>query len=341
MAAENKRMGGKGMSGGMAPNLGLAGAVTLEAALSGAIGARIRITTAPPASSTLEGTLFTACPVTNLIAINTSPLPPTPISAGIPALAQPSDFHILPISRIQNFQLLSLAPSPSPSSSTPSSSPATPAAIENNNNNHNNNTNNTPFANAYPAIYPLDIRALKSREAAAVARLQEREMHRGKGVSKEAQDLFDAFSRTMPTRWDGTSIIVADTVIITKPYHVDNCQAINSEDGVGIGLTRVRKVLEMERKKIELRNASAAIANSTNFPPHPPSTSHHHNNNNVHNNNNNNSNSNSNLTPPTTHGNSTPRDRDRDARVAVPIPNHAIRSPPPSGAAAGTQRKGG
>lgn len=62
-------------------------------------------------------------------------------------------------------------------------------------------------------------------------------------MSKEAQDLFDAFSKTMPTRWDGTSIVVADTVVISQPYRVDDCRAIIAEDGVGIGLPRVRKVV--------------------------------------------------------------------------------------------------
>ncbi|KAL4945685.1 hypothetical protein BDV06DRAFT_184243 [Aspergillus oleicola] len=202
----------------------MAGAmVPLEAALSGAIGARVRITT-NPASSTLEGTLFTACPITNLIAINTAD--GKKASAG--------DYHIIPISRIQSFQLLSLAPSES-----------------------------TSFSDAVPPLHALDIRALKNREASAVTKMQEDEARRGKGVTREAQDLFDAFSRTMPTRWDGASIIVTDTVVIAPPYRVNDCRPLNQGDTAA--LARVRKVLEMERKKIELRNASAAIGNSNTF----------------------------------------------------------------------------
>lgn len=178
---------------------------------------------------TLEGTLFTACPITNLIAINTSPLPPTPITPGTPALSSPADFHIVHISRIQHFQLISLPPQTASSSVEPGS----------------------PFANAYPTIYPLDIRALKNREAAAVAALQEREMQRGKGVTKEAQDLFDAFSRTMPARWDGTSIVVADTVVINKPYRVDDCRSLMPEEDGGSGaLARVRKVVSSNKTTI-------------------------------------------------------------------------------------------
>ncbi|KAK2792675.1 hypothetical protein FQN51_001593 [Onygenales sp. PD_10] len=308
MAAENKRQSaaGKGPGAASSPNTGSSGPVTLEMALSGAIGSRIRVTTAPPTSTTYEGTLFTACPITNLVAINTSPPPPTPITSDAPALSQPSDYHIIPISRIQNFQLISLAPQSSSTSSSPSEQ------------------NSSPFTNAYPSIYPLDIRALRNREAAAVAKLHEREQRRGKGVSKEAQDLFDAFSRTMPARWEGTSIVVADTVIISKPYQIDNCRALTGDE-ISAALIRVRKVLEMERKKIELRSASAAIANSTNFPRNA-------NNHNAH------SNSNVNSTSA-----STSRDRERDAKaaaVAVPITNNLVRSPPPGASGAG-QRKGG
>lgn len=183
----------------------------------------IRITTAPPSSITLEGSLFTACPITNLIAINTSPAPPTPITTGTLALAQPSDFHVIPVARIQSFQLLSLPTQASPTSNADGAA---------------------PFANAHPAIYPLDIKSLRSREAAAIARLQEREQRRGKGVTKEAQDLFDAFSRTMPARWDGTSIVVADTVLISKPYRVEDCRSLMTENGgVSAALIRVRKVV--------------------------------------------------------------------------------------------------
>ncbi|KAL4867258.1 hypothetical protein BDV12DRAFT_171577 [Aspergillus spectabilis] len=211
-------------SGG-ATSQGMAGAmVPLEVALSGAIGARVRIST-NPATSTIEGTLFTACPITNVVAINT-------------ADGTPGNYHIIPISRIQSFQILSLAPS-----SQIAESPS--------------------FSDAIPSLHALDIRALKNREASAIAKIQEGEARRGKGVTREAQDLFDAFSRTMPTRWDGSSIIVADAVSIPPPYRVDDCRPLVAGDTAA--LARVRKVLEMERKKIELRNASATIGTANTF----------------------------------------------------------------------------
>ncbi|EAW06567.1 anticodon-binding domain-containing protein [Aspergillus clavatus NRRL 1] len=228
--AENKRQSAgvkvpsQGSSGVAAAGMAAA-MVPLEVALSGAIGARVRISTAAPTTSTIEGTLFTACPITNLVAINTAD-----------KQSQAGDYHIIPVSRIQSFQLLSLAP---------------------------NATDSPSFSHAVPPLHALDIRALRAREASAVGKLQEGEARRGKGVTREAQDIFDAFSRTMPARWDGTNIIVADAVTIAAPYRVDDCRSIAAGDTAA--LARVRKVLEMERKKIELRNASATIGTAGAF----------------------------------------------------------------------------
>ncbi|KAL5357489.1 anticodon-binding domain-containing protein [Aspergillus floccosus] len=209
------------------PKQGMAGAmVPLEVALSGAIGARVRITTAQ--QSTIEGTLFTADPITNLVAINTAD----------PKQAQ-ADYHIFPVSRIQSFQLLSLAP-PSTAADGPS------------------------FSDAVPSVHALDIRALKNRETTAIGKLHENEARRGKGVTREAQDIFDAISRTMPVRWDGTNIVVADAVAIAAPYRPDDCRPLVAGDTAA--LLRVRKVLEMERQKIELRNASAAFSRPSGAP---------------------------------------------------------------------------
>ncbi|KAJ5081593.1 hypothetical protein NUU61_009857 [Penicillium alfredii] len=235
--AENKRQsaGVKAPAQGSSNNAtgpGMAAAmVPLEAALSGAIGARIRVSTTPPTVSTFEGTLFTACPITNLVAINTSPSLPS----RDPKQAQNGDYRVIPVSRIQSFQLLALGPS----AEAPS------------------------FTDAQPTIQALDTRTLKTREAKAIGEAHDREARRGKGVTREAQDIFDAFSRTMPARWAGSNIVVADAVTIASPYRIDDCRPL--VEGDTAALNRVRKVLEMERKKIELRNASATIGSTGAF----------------------------------------------------------------------------
>lgn len=171
---------------------------------------RVRITTAAPTASTLEGMLFTACPITNLVAINTSP---SPLSSDAKQ-AQSGDYHVIPVSRIQSFQLLAL-----PSNSSESSS----------------------FTDALPSIQALDIRALKQREAKAIGEALDREARRGKGVTREAQDIFDAFSRTMPARWNGPNIVVADAVTIAPPYRVEDCRPL--VEGDTAALAHVRKVV--------------------------------------------------------------------------------------------------
>lgn len=97
------------------------------------------------------------------------------------------------------------------------------------------------FTDAQPSIQALDIRALKAREAKAIGEAMDREARRGKGVTREAQDLFDAFSRTMPAHWNGPHIVVADAVSISPPYRVDDCRPL--VEGNEAALARVRKVV--------------------------------------------------------------------------------------------------
>lgn len=118
----------------------------------------IKITTAAPHSQTLEGSLFTACPILNVVAINTH--------IGASGSNQPGDFHIIPVSRIQSFQITSLAAE-----------------------------GDNSIASAQPAIAAVDTKRLKAREATRVAKLKEEKESRGHGVTKEGQAIFDALKR--------------------------------------------------------------------------------------------------------------------------------------------------
>ena len=74
-----------------------------------------------------------------------------------------------------------------------------------------------------------------------MARLKAEEARKGKGVSREAQEIFDRISRTLPTRWEGKDIVVSDAVVIEAPYRPEDCKA-----GTGAAkesLTRVKKVV--------------------------------------------------------------------------------------------------
>lgn len=164
------------------------------------------------------------------MAINTAPA----ANPGDAKQAQNGDYHVIPISRIQNFQLLTLA--------APS------------------NSNSSSFTDAQPTIQALDTRALKNREAKAIGEAFDREARRGKGVTREAQDLFDAFSRTMPARWNGHNIIVADAVTIAAPYRVEDCRPI--VEGDTAALARVRKVVSLSNAPGQTHRTSNLTASN-------------------------------------------------------------------------------
>lgn len=48
-------------------------------------------------------------------------------------------------------------------------------------------------------------------------------------------------SRTLPTKWDGTSIEVMDAVVITSPYRGEDCKAKAGQQATVLG--RVKKVV--------------------------------------------------------------------------------------------------
>ena len=64
-------------------------------------------------------------------------------------------------------------------------------------------------------------------------------------VSNEVQMLYDRLSLIFPCKWgDGNSMVVLDDFLVKAPY-----DAVVSSKG-GDGIDRVRKVLDMERRKL-------------------------------------------------------------------------------------------
>ncbi|OZJ06725.1 hypothetical protein BZG36_00388 [Bifiguratus adelaidae] len=105
---------------------------------------------------------------------------------------------------------------------------------------------NTP--SIVPEIKHISLDRVRAREAAAVKEAQQRLARIGEGVTTEAQDIFDALSKTLPCRWAKDSIVVLDEVIISPPYDVANCKANASSSA---SLARVKKVLEGEKKRLQ------------------------------------------------------------------------------------------
>ncbi|KAL8965033.1 MAG: hypothetical protein Q9183_004069 [Haloplaca sp. 2 TL-2023] len=210
--ADTKRQNAGGKAPVATPNMGPSTMVSLENALAGVIGARlftsVRLQTTIPSQQVVEGVLFTACPITNLVAVAVPSHPPSPPT-----------HRILPISSIQSFAIVSAPPAANGFASPPATT---------------------------PALATIPTAAFLARADAAVARLKEAANRKNKAVGKEAQDLFDGLSRLFPVQWDGNNMVVMDSVVISAPYRAEDCRAGNTPQSQQI-LLRVRKVVSLQR----------------------------------------------------------------------------------------------
>ncbi|XP_031258307.1 uncharacterized protein LOC116116360 [Pistacia vera] len=97
----------------------------------------------------------------------------------------------------------------------------------------------------------LDINALQAREELAVRQAEADSVRLGVGVTSEAQNIFDALSKTLPVRWDKTVIVVMNEVRVSSPYLPESVSG-----GTAAANDRVKKVLEFERKRLQARVSS-------------------------------------------------------------------------------------
>lgn len=83
-----------------------------------------------------------------------------------------------------------------------------------------------------------------ARAHAALAKEKEKAAKVNTNVPKEAQDLFAAIGRQLPTRWSGNDIVVMDQVTVKGPgYGSGDCRAAKN---VAAGtLERVKKVVSL------------------------------------------------------------------------------------------------
>ncbi|KAK2975074.1 hypothetical protein RJ640_029466 [Escallonia rubra] len=96
----------------------------------------------------------------------------------------------------------------------------------------------------------LDLNTLQSREESAIRQAELDAERIGVGVTAEAQSIFDALSKTLPVRWDKTVIVVMNEVRVSSPYLSESVTG-----GTPAANERVRKVLELERKRLQTRGA--------------------------------------------------------------------------------------
>ncbi|XP_051145528.1 uncharacterized protein LOC127261289 [Andrographis paniculata] len=95
----------------------------------------------------------------------------------------------------------------------------------------------------------LDLNTLQSREDSAIRQAEAEAERIGVGVTPEAQSIFDALAKTHPVRWDKSTIVVMNEVHVSSPYLPESVVG-----GTSAANERVRKVLELERKRLQSRN---------------------------------------------------------------------------------------
>lgn len=82
----------------------------------------------------------------------------------------------------------------------------------------------------------VDLQRIRSKETTLIHSLQEEASFIGVGVSREAQELFNALRKMYPCKWQEKTIVIAEELSIPPPY--DNVQGGNP-----VMAERVRKVV--------------------------------------------------------------------------------------------------
>ncbi|KAK9188965.1 hypothetical protein WN944_020370 [Citrus x changshan-huyou] len=86
----------------------------------------------------------------------------------------------------------------------------------------------------------LDLSRLQAREHLAVRQAEADAQRIGVGVTTEAQNIFDALSKTLPVRWDKTVIVVMNEVRVSSPYLPESVSG-----GTAAANERVKKVVRL------------------------------------------------------------------------------------------------
>lgn len=102
----------------------------------------------------------------------------------------------------------------------------------------------------------LNVDKIISRENHAVKVERDRIARIGVGVSKEAQHIFDALSKTMPCTWNNDQILILGQVVVLPPYGTENVHPIKGADTSRNTLDRVKLVLENEKKRLGFTGAA-------------------------------------------------------------------------------------
>lgn len=186
---------------------------------------------------TLEAIFFAFDPKSNVLVLQTPSKSPV-----LPHQTPRYDYCVLSANAIKEFKVLSPPQPMSPNTSTTSTTNTTVGSEGSNGNTRS--TSQLPHITIKP-ISALNMDKVQVRERNAVRALEKQLSSIGIGVTAEAQDIFNALSKTYPCHWDKKNIVVMDEVVITPPYKPVNCSGSNEG-----ALERLKIVLNAERKKL-------------------------------------------------------------------------------------------
>lgn len=102
-----------------------------------------------------------------------------------------------------------------------------------------------------PILPYVDLDLCIDREKKALQQAESEAGKVGVGVTKEAQAVYDALSKTMNCSWEGQAIVVMQEIRIAPPYGPADLSFTGYHKDQGM-MDRVRKVLQRERQRLGL-----------------------------------------------------------------------------------------
>eukprot|EP00744_Colponema_vietnamica_P005916 GILI01008618.1.p1 GENE.GILI01008618.1~~GILI01008618.1.p1 ORF type:complete len:185 (+),score=12.09 GILI01008618.1:55-609(+) len=108
---------------------------------------------------------------------------------------------------------------------------------------------NVPSEAVDLSLAPISVQEALAKEEKQLAATRLLVSRLGVGVTAEAQEVFDALSRTLPCSWNGPAILVMGNVKIDPPYLPES---VSGSDRAAV--ERLKRVLELERAKLAKRS---------------------------------------------------------------------------------------
>ncbi|KAI8853192.1 anticodon-binding domain-containing protein [Chytridium lagenaria] len=221
-------------------------AMASAGAASSILGYRVRVTLIT--DDVKEGLVFAYEPVLGILVLQSQPITPPAADSSLPS-PSPSvrpDFHIIKVGSIKDVVTLLTTGDAAKDGNGPEENATSKGTA---NGTENVWTSGKKFSSTAPStLLPVNhvpIEKILAREHSVLKAEADRIAKIGVGVTDDAQELFYALDKTLPTRWTGTTIVVMDEVQIRAPYSANDVHGPTAAS-----VSRVKKVLELERKRL-------------------------------------------------------------------------------------------